>query len=44
MLHEGKFIFDGAMKELQGSKDPRVRCFVEGRCLEEDLASLSSTG
>lgn len=44
MLHRGKFIFDGTSEEITHSADPRVRCFVEGRCAEEDLASLSSSG
>ncbi len=40
MLHQGKFIFDGTPEEILKSDDPRVRCFVEGRCHREDLASL----
>ena len=40
MLHEGKFIFDGTPEEIMQTKDPRVRCFVEGRCSEEALQSL----
>ena len=40
MLHEGKFIFDGTPEETMQTKDPRVRCFVEGRCSEEVLQSL----
>ena len=40
MLYDGKFIFDGTPKETMQSQDPRVRCFVEGRCSEEVLESL----
>lgn len=40
MLYEGKFIFDGTPEEIMQCEDPRVRCFVEGRCGEEDLESL----
>ena len=44
MLYEGRFIFDGAPEEIVESDDSRVRCFVEGRCLEEDLQSLQGRG
>lgn len=44
MLHDGKFIFDGTPQEITQSTDVRVRCFVEGRCREEDLASLRTEG
>ena len=40
MLHEGKFIFDGTPEEIMQTEDPRVHCFVEGRCSEEVLQSL----
>jgi phospholipid/cholesterol/gamma-HCH transport system ATP-binding protein len=40
MLYDGRFIFDGTSEEIMNCKDPRVRCFVEGRCPEEDLQSL----
>ena len=42
MLFEGRFIFDGTPEEITRCEDPRVRCFVEGRCHEEDLASLKT--
>ena len=42
MLFEGRFIFDGTPEEIIRCEDPRVRCFVEGRCHEEDLASLKT--
>lgn len=44
MLHRGEFIFDGAPKDILGCDDPRVRCFVEGRCSEEDMQSLKTKG
>ncbi len=44
MLHEGQFIFDGTPDEIIHCQDPRVRCFVEGRCHEEDLKSLQVKG
>ncbi len=44
MLYEGRFIFDGKPDEIMRSEDPRVRCFVEGRCAEEDLRSLQVKG
>ncbi len=40
MLHHGKFIFDGTPEEITRAVDPRVRCFVEGRCADEVLRSL----
>ena len=40
MLYEGKFIFDGTPEDIISSEDPRVRCFVEGRCAEDDLMSI----
>ena len=40
MLDEGKFIFDGTPEEIMQTEDPRVRCFVEGRCSDEALQSL----
>lgn len=44
MLYEGKFIFDGTSESIQQSTDPRVRCFVEGRCAEEVLRQLHEQG
>ncbi len=44
MLYEGEFIFDGTPEEITRCNDPRVRCFVEGRCPEEDLQSLQVKG
>ncbi len=44
MLHEGEFIFDGAPEDILRCDDPRVRCFVEGRCSEEDMQSLRMKG
>lgn len=44
MLHEGRFIFDGTAEEIIRSEDPRVRCFVEGRCHDEDMKSLRIEG
>ncbi len=44
MLLEGKFIFDGTADEIIQCQDPRVRCFVEGRCHAEDLESLKVKG
>ncbi len=40
MLHQGKFIFDDTPEAIIDCRDPRVRCFVEGRCADEDLQSL----
>jgi phospholipid/cholesterol/gamma-HCH transport system ATP-binding protein len=40
MLYEGEFIFDGTAEEIMQSADPRVQCFVEGRCTEEVLREL----
>ena len=42
MLYEGRFIFDGTPEEIIRCEDPRVRCFVEGRCCDEDLQSLKT--
>ena len=44
MLYEGKFIFDGTAESIQQSDDPRVRCFVEGRCPDEVLKELHTQG
>lgn len=44
MLYNGKFIFDGTPDEIMGTKDDRVRCFVEGRCTDDVLASLKVKG
>lgn len=44
MLFEGKFIFDGTPEEIIQVEDRRVRCFVEGRCHDEDLQSLKLEG
>ncbi len=40
MLYEGRFVFDGSPEDITATREPRVRCFVEGRCSEEDLRSL----
>lgn len=40
MLYEGGFIFDGSPEEIIRCEDPRVRCFVEGRCYDEDRQTL----
>jgi phospholipid/cholesterol/gamma-HCH transport system ATP-binding protein len=40
MLYEGKFIFDGTPQSIEQTNDPRVRCFVEGRCRDEVLEQL----
>lgn len=40
MLYRGKFIFDGTPEEITRAVDPRVRCFVEGRCADDVLKSL----
>lgn len=40
MLFKGRFIFDGTSEEIARCEDPRVRCFVEGRCHEHDLISI----
>ena len=44
MLYQGRFIFDGTPEEIIRYQDPRIRCFVEGRCHEEDLESLQVRG
>lgn len=44
MLFDGKFIYDGTAEHITRCEDPRVRCFVEGRCAEEDLQSLQRKG
>jgi len=44
MLFKGRFIFDGTPDEIVRCDDPRVRCFVQGRCDEEDLRSLQVKG
>lgn len=44
MLHQGKFIFDGTAEGIIRCEDPRVCCFVEGRCRDEDLQSLQLEG
>jgi len=44
MIHRGKFIFDGTSASIRETKDPRVRCFVEGRCSEDVLRSLQIEG
>lgn len=44
MLYEGKFIFDGTPEEITRCEDPRVRCFVEGRCHDHDLESIKKKG
>lgn len=40
MLDHGKFIFDGTFEEIMKTDDPRIRCFVEGRCPDEVLKTL----
>ena len=40
MLYQGRFIFDGTPAEIMRTEDPRVRCFVEGRCAAEVLQTL----
>ncbi len=40
MLYKGKFIFDGTAEAVMNTDDPRVRCFVEGRCSDEVLETL----
>jgi len=44
MLYEGKFIFDGTAESIQQSNDPRVSCFVEGRCPDDVLKELHTQG
>ncbi len=44
MLYDGDFIFDGTPEEIQACQDPRVKCFVEGRCEEEVLRELYKQG
>ncbi|RME40929.1 MAG: ABC transporter ATP-binding protein [Planctomycetota bacterium] len=44
MLYRGKFIFDGTPEEILRCEDPRVRCFVEGRCAPEELEQLHLRG
>jgi len=44
MLYQGKFIFDGTPEQIIQADDPRVRCFVEARCPEEDLQSIQLKG
>ncbi len=44
MLYEGKFIFDGTPDETMKTTDPRVRCFVEGKCADDVLQSLKVKG
>ena len=44
MLYKGKFIFDGTPEEIIRCDDDRVRCFVEGRCHDEDRQSLQLKG
>lgn len=44
MLDQGKFIYDGTPDEIMRTTNARVRCFVEGRCPEEVLASLNVKG
>ncbi|MCK4658894.1 MAG: ATP-binding cassette domain-containing protein, partial [Phycisphaerae bacterium] len=40
MLHKGKFIFDGTVKQIKENTDERVREFIEGRAPEEVLQTL----
>jgi len=43
MLYQGNFIFDGTPEQLAYTEDPRVRCFVEGRCSDEELKSIKES-
>lgn len=40
MLYQGEFIFDGTPEMILQTRDPRVRCFVEGRCTDDVLETL----
>lgn len=40
MLYEGHFLADGPPEDLDRSRDPVVRSFVEGRASREELAEL----
>jgi phospholipid/cholesterol/gamma-HCH transport system ATP-binding protein len=44
MLHQGNFIFDGTVEQIQASADPIIQHFVRGEAGEEDLASLNENG
>jgi phospholipid/cholesterol/gamma-HCH transport system ATP-binding protein len=44
MLSEGKFVFDGTPDDIMKTEDPRVRCFVEGRCSDEMMHALRGAG
>ena len=40
MIYNGDFIFDGTPEAILRTTDPRVRCFVEGRCPDDVLEIL----
>ncbi len=40
MLHEGKFIFDGNLEEIQNSQDATVKRFISGEASPAELATL----
>jgi phospholipid/cholesterol/gamma-HCH transport system ATP-binding protein len=40
MLYEGKLLFDGTPKELQGSSEPIVKRFVAGEASEQELSAI----
>ncbi len=44
MLHGGKLIFDGTPDSVMSSDDPRIQCFVDGRCSAEVLQALQGAG
>lgn len=44
MLYNGNFIFDGTPEMILRTDDPRIRCFVEGRCPDEVLEILHKKG
>ena len=44
MLHQGNFIFDGTVPQIQYSADPIIQRFVRGEAGEEELASLNENG
>ncbi len=44
MLYQGDFIFDGTPESIAQCADPRVHCFVEGKCHADVLQSLQKKG
>jgi len=40
MLYGGKFIFEGTSEDIRRCPDPRVKRFIEGRAVEEDMAGV----